>query len=589
MSAPPTYDEAQQGRAPPPADGLSIAIDDHKLDYIHDPDPETCLAHLRLLSAFQNMKEDIGYTDGLWGIWNSRADGNIQVTPEGEILEDISVAADTMGHKEKELILSKIREKRWALFVARAVDRYEAWWNALVGSGPLREEYMDEEDTMNYTGFPSTDGSRFWADRNQPLPPLDVLMVYHSHMLNPHNFLEDCLRAGYSDSWAAGMPWKRVNNAIGPNFAYDVSDDDKARWVALTNRSWDNIHESMSKSLDCPTCRYPLSIPWTTCNLDEMPKTEHRSGLIGSGYGDGKLDYQCHKCTVRINKELLSVAKFCKDSRDLLVNNVPMPGTILNPATGRPDKWHRSYRQRWNYRTFPNRMIKLVLRIKIQELLKYPDLNNQPTMDTVRKMVEEVLGSVSSLRIIFEGTHDIKSMRKTEPAPVSKICLRKMMNRYWENFSPFAIDLCGAVMRQGIFSEKMQKIDWLHSPAAYETMGRLCKKYERFLFIMAIHPEKTAVPTLDVDLAWHTHQLSSSAYYEYTTKLMGVYVRHDDKIDETKLGDGFEWMSRVYQEKYQEVYSECTCWYCEAVRASHVSSVGKVLGVSKNEKGKRHK
>lgn len=35
------------------------------------PVAETCIAHLRLLHAFHSLKEDIGYSDGLFGLWDS--------------------------------------------------------------------------------------------------------------------------------------------------------------------------------------------------------------------------------------------------------------------------------------------------------------------------------------------------------------------------------------------------------------------------------------------------------------------------------------------------------------------------------------
>lgn len=39
------------------------------VDTIGDgPDANTCLAHLKLLSPLQALKEDVGYTDGLWGL-----------------------------------------------------------------------------------------------------------------------------------------------------------------------------------------------------------------------------------------------------------------------------------------------------------------------------------------------------------------------------------------------------------------------------------------------------------------------------------------------------------------------------------------
>ncbi len=76
------------------------------------------------------------------------------------------------------------------------------------------------------------------------------------------------------------------------------------------------------------------------------------------------------------------------------------------------------------------------------------------------------------------------------------------MSRYWENSSVFALDLVGAVIRQGTFIEKMHSIDWIHSPAVGSTMARLIEKYTRYFTILAKYPSQVAVPTLDVDLAW---------------------------------------------------------------------------------------
>lgn len=129
-------------------------------------------------------------------------------------------------------------------------------------------------------------------------------------------------------------------------------------------------------------------------------------------------------------------------------------------------------------------------------------------------------------------------------------------------------------------------MDWLHSPAARETMTRLIEKYWRFIDIMGKYTTRIAVPTLDVDLAWHTHQLSPASYYKWMCSKTGRFIDHDDKIDETKLSTAFEWTSGVYQQLYGEVYSECTCWYCESVRTTHTSSVAERLPIFKSEKGK---
>lgn len=132
---------------------------------------DSCLAHLKLLFAIQSMKEDVGYTDGLFGLWDSLA-GPLDDKTEKPIAEKL---------KDKQLhTLSQIREKRWALFVARAVERYEAWWRTFKGK-PLREDDMMSE-------FPTTEYLRF----TDP-PPASVVMHWEERMLPPlGEFVSEC-------------------------------------------------------------------------------------------------------------------------------------------------------------------------------------------------------------------------------------------------------------------------------------------------------------------------------------------------------------------------------------------------------------
>lgn len=203
-------------------------------------------------------------------------------------------------------------------------------------------------------------------------------------------------------------------------------------------------------------------------------------------------------------------------------------------------------------------MIQLSLRIQVQEIF---NAHRDPTMETVRDMIETILGDSRHLRLI--NGIGYRPRTRYGLSPKAKSCVRKMMSRYWENFSAFALDLCGAVMRQGVFIDKMVRLDWLHSPSTRETTSRLIKKYFKFMMLMERHPKQVVVPTLDVDLAWHTHQLSPPSYYHHTTSRTKRFIDHDDKIEETKLNEAFEWTSKTYQEEFHALYSECTCWYCE--------------------------
>ncbi|EEH36316.2 hypothetical protein PAAG_06734 [Paracoccidioides lutzii Pb01] len=83
----------------------------------------------------------------------------------------------------------------------------------------------------------------------------------------------------------------------------------------------------------------------------------------------------------------------------------------------------------------------------------------------------------------------------------------KMMSRYLGNSSPFALDL-----------------------------------------IICENPNDMAVPTFNVDLAWHTHQLSPFQYFTYSPHhAQGRYIDHDDKVIENKLNISFQWTSKQYQ------------------------------------------
>ena len=112
---PTTIDEARGNGLPPayaPSDpvDLTVAFTTLKIpDYPSSfPTADHCLVHLKLLYAFHALKLDIGYTDGLFGLWDRMA--------------------EKVAEENKNEAISKLREKRWSLFLARAVERFEAWW-----------------------------------------------------------------------------------------------------------------------------------------------------------------------------------------------------------------------------------------------------------------------------------------------------------------------------------------------------------------------------------------------------------------------------------------------------------------------------
>lgn len=74
---------------------------------------DECIAHLKLLAAFADLRDTIGKSDSLFGIDN----------------KEIERFNDQNTMNEAAAVLS---EKRWAVYVTRAVERFTIWWQKCV-------------------------------------------------------------------------------------------------------------------------------------------------------------------------------------------------------------------------------------------------------------------------------------------------------------------------------------------------------------------------------------------------------------------------------------------------------------------------
>jgi predicted transcriptional regulator len=119
------------------------------------------------------------------------------------------------------------------------------------------------------------------------------------------------------------------------------------------------------------------------------------------------------------------------------------------------------------------------------------------------------------------------------------------------------------VKRQASFVDKMHNHIWICSPAVGGTMRRAIDRYNKFLKLFILYPGKTLVPTLDIDLVWHTHQCSAISYEETMRARTGRYINHDDKIGKEKLGHGADETSHLFRTRFGQEYSVCLCWDCE--------------------------
>lgn len=341
---------------------------------------------------------------------------------------------------------------------------------------------------------------------------------------------------------------------------------------AQTGHAWDNLEGPPSKTLACLRCKEKLDVPWTTATsigCDPDVAFAHCTG-----FADKSFRVQCPVCRFSITHANLQVFYFRDDMKALLKDGTPMPGTQLGLRGTPAEPSNRDS-------SFPNRLITNGIKVELLQLTD-PVERGDSSMESIRSLLGQSLKNRRLLRQVNE------TVLPGDLSNAEGIFIRRMMSSYWDNASPFSLDLVGAVIRQGSFIEQMEQLNWIQSPSLLSTLSSLVAKYGVFWDIMVNNPDHVVVPTLDVDLAWHTHQLSPARYYAFSThKIRNTLVDHDDKVDENKISDAFEWTSKQYEKLTGgKSYSECTCWYCEAVRESLVPSLSSLTSISSTLAGR---
>lgn len=107
---PPTYTQNEFNSDVP---DITAAFSKFNLAPSPKPTPDVCIAHLKLLEAFHQLREKVAFDDGLFGINDAFADVG-------------------RSDQERAELLTKIREKRWQIYVTKASKRFERWWSTCV-------------------------------------------------------------------------------------------------------------------------------------------------------------------------------------------------------------------------------------------------------------------------------------------------------------------------------------------------------------------------------------------------------------------------------------------------------------------------
>ncbi|KAG8963928.1 hypothetical protein FRC03_002424 [Tulasnella sp. 419] len=428
--------------------------------------PSDLLSHLRLLGAFKKLKEEV--------------------------------------HRKAQS--GTDRDGSWSIFLARAVYRFTLWVEHIANVASKLNEKGSMADAL--------------------MPPIDVMMVWHTYMLNPHTYFEDGLRLNSGLLALGSFPLSQAAALVDPISLLPVvpSEGRVTLFESRTGQSYDCpiiTQPEDTISFKCPVCSHHNVIPWIAPGQ--------------RGFGQGHFSANCSECKFLYNKESLAVQRFCDDVEKCYTDkSLFLAGTVIDPSTGaaHPDLARELTELIINARTVPS----------------------VSSLDLARHFNWKFSGIEEWMRIGYMGKR----------AKIAGLATPEALNRVmscYDSYTPFSIELESAIQRQSTFVDQVYRLRWTEHDRFGQDNGDLIRavaRYHAFLDLMTVSNGHFVVPTIDIDLAWHTHQLLCVSYRDLHT-FLGVVPDHDDEVDETALAVAYDESAEAWQERFGVPYSVCGC------------------------------
>ncbi|KAK9449289.1 uncharacterized protein V1518DRAFT_415590 [Limtongia smithiae] len=492
------------------------------------PEEFDLTTHLSILWLFGSLRNRIECTDGLFGIY------------------DKDTRDDNSSSKSS---ASAGPSLRWKVYVARAVERYRRWFTALPAS-----EFSVRLRFVGGLICPMDYGT---------LIPLDVLMVWHAHMLHPQDYWEDCIRTSRHGIFGSmPFPWLAISHAIGYAAGHGADSDDPqlqyvppaeahSNFLRMTQSDFENETDPITMRVTCLGCRKTdIAVEWWNAT---------RTGWVHDGFVT-----QCPECGLNITKDRLAALQFLDDFSLLSSKGIFMKGTILD-YLGRGDRIT-------TLPGFPNLVLGRALN------LPRLTLDGNQAMYHLKRHIGDMLDIPS--RVASFGL----------PFPLGKdydYAFREMFMRYDANPSRFGLDLEAAVHETATFTDSMNALAYFVSPFRTRILNRTSDRFLQFLVLIRNKPGADFAPPCDIDFAWHTMLLNPAAYMATCLLLTGGPVDHVDTSRPSTVADAAKITERTWKKTFTSDavgFEICTCVYCEAEREFGGRTHGSVVEASNGKK-----
>ncbi len=377
----------------------------------------------------------------------------------------------------------------------------------------------------------------------------------HAHMISPFRFVEDlAVRPADTAVWNAGIvfPLRRLSAVLMEGSWLDKVSEE--RWNEYTK----NIRYQMWDSDPLLGGSYTLVTPFLRC-IKCSEGMEFSSELWISYRVDNQGVF-CGKCGKFHTMAAVKMQNLHEDIAEYIRNPdsdsacKSIKGAGIDMRTGSP-----RYRQvATDFR-----------RLELSKTTFWSSLNSgDPQQRKWEKMFDAA-----------RATH-VRSVESEFPVNDRNLLTATCRIYLQSSALQFlSIDLVAAVFRQQTFARKIIALSNWDDMVILNPMS---DRYLKFMLLMkkpAGGRVRSLVPTLDVDLFWHTHQLFPKYYHSWCVQNVGRRINHDDTIEETQLKTSFDDTRKIWRAAYGEDYIVGH----EKIQSGSLSSLPSINGESSPE------
>jgi len=471
------------------------------------PHIEEVICHLKLLRAFQALKD--------------------------EVISEKSIDVD----------------KNWKVFLANASKRFIAFVCSLKLSGTNQENHKNSVSSSY-------------------LPPLDVCIIWYSILMSPGDFY-DTFKRLFEAFMKVPFPLTAIAEAIdNKNFAYQPSLVHIQQYLDLMSLydynepNKDIYHLSKSNILQSVSIRCPSCDEILVENV--KLSTDNDSGFLDDGFTIKKLTTS--KCTCKYGSTIthadLIKQKFVRDLKS---------GQFCGLFKGILETSYQLVDMESVEEQLCQKISESIQGINIEELTfaELRDVLNRGcmkyvVMNTLKKKAHRKESFEDLISMIMDTYYEMRLIYLTMPKSsvddsfyidfvdhvlAQSNFVRKINQLDWLH-SPFIKEILRDSCRR--YSNWLKLGNSSQTPADSTLVSR---------------GRKILVPTLDIDLIWRSHNLAIYFYLDGAFEGSGTLINVIEKPEQAELDITFTETGLRYKQKYSEEYSICFCNLCVSVRS----------------------